>query len=54
MQGDGKRTVGHIVEGGFFQEETFEPRPEKNEEKPATSQVEKPYRWEKQIQRHQL
>lgn len=29
MRSDGKRTVGHIVEGGFFQEETFELRPEK-------------------------
>lgn len=29
MWSDGKRTVGHIIEGGFFQEETFELRLEK-------------------------
>lgn len=51
MRSDRKRTVGHIAEGGFFQEETFETW--KDEEKPATSQVEEPYRWERQIQRRQ-
>lgn len=29
MWSDGKRTVGHIIGGGFFQEETFELRLEK-------------------------